>query len=120
MPTHRQAAGCGWRTAVHWRWHTCRVYATSCLLLLHAAPVSGLLVINAVKWPADAAFTGRHRFLLTAAPSGRTKFEHSEEFTGFLTPILARLGMFKAIAGMYERMNEALKIRVEQLAELAQ
>ena len=69
-------------------------------------------------WPADAAFTGQHRFLLTAVPGGKTQFEHSEEFTGFLIPILARLGMFKAITGMYDRMNEALQIRVEERAEL--
>ncbi len=69
-------------------------------------------------WHADAAFTGRHRFLLTAAPGGKTTFEHSEAFTGFLIPMLAGLGMFKAIARMYDQMNEALKVRVEQHAEL--
>ena len=94
-----------------------------CLLLLHAACVNETACacgwcIQAMMWHADAAFTGRHRFLLTAAPCGKTQFEHSEEFTGFLIPILASLGMFKAIAGMYDRMNKALKARVEQYGEL--
>ena len=61
-------------------------------------------------------FTGRHGYRLTATPDGRTSFEHGEEFTGLLIPLLACLGLFRHIASMHVKMNDALKARVESLA----
>lgn len=56
-------------------------------------------------------FDGRHRFELQPA-GDKTRLVHSEEFTGVLVPVLARMLDGNTLAG-FEAMNEALKNRAE-------
>lgn len=57
-------------------------------------------------------FDGEHVFQLTRTDDGRTRFVHREEFRGVLVrPLLAMVG--KKTASGFQRMNQALKARVE-------
>ncbi|WP_416838343.1 SRPBCC family protein [Haloferax sp. DFSO52] len=61
-------------------------------------------------------FDGEHRFRLEPLDDGeRTRFEHSETFSGILAGITLRFIREKTEAG-FEAMNEALKVRVESIA----
>lgn len=57
-------------------------------------------------------FDGRHRFELEPTDGG-TRMTHSEEFTGFLVPLLWRSLDTKTRAG-FEAMNQALKSKTER------
>jgi hypothetical protein len=56
-------------------------------------------------------FDGEHQFELEGLPEGRTRFIHSERFTGVLVPLLA--GTLGDARKGFVAMNEALKRRVE-------
>jgi hypothetical protein len=59
-------------------------------------------------------FDGRHRFELQPVVAG-TRLIHSEEFTGVLAPVVAKLLHEKTKLG-FEAMNAAMKNRVEAKA----
>jgi hypothetical protein len=59
-------------------------------------------------------FDGRHQFRIEPSPSGST-FTQSEEFTGFLAPLLMRF-LDKSTRAGFEAMNVAIKDRAEQTA----
>ena len=56
-------------------------------------------------------FDGRHRFEIEATSSG-TNFIQSEEFTGMLAPLMARI-LDKSTRRGFELMNRAIKERAE-------
>lgn len=57
-------------------------------------------------------FDGEHYFKLRALPNGQTALTHGERFSGILSgPILKMIGA-DTVQG-FERMNEALRERVE-------
>jgi hypothetical protein len=58
---------------------------------------------------------GEHSFVLEPAGPGRTRFVHSERFNGVLVPLILAIIRAKTTAG-FVAMNEALKLRAEQLA----
>lgn len=58
-------------------------------------------------------FAGEHAFRLQAEGEGRTRFSHSERFTGLLVGPLVGNILNKAAEG-YAAMNRALKARVER------
>ena len=60
-------------------------------------------------------FDGHHQFELTALPSGGTRLRHHESFEGVLVCFLGRMLETKTRPG-FEKMNQALKARVEGLA----
>ena len=55
-------------------------------------------------------FDGQHEFSLESSADGKTRFVHSEQFTGLLTPILWPVLEAKTKRGFIQ-MNEALKKR---------
>lgn len=57
-------------------------------------------------------FDGEHSFVLSAAPEGGTRVVQSEVFRGVLVPFTGKL--IEGTRGDFERLNEALKKRVEQ------
>jgi hypothetical protein len=59
-------------------------------------------------------FDGDHRFVVESAGDSRTRFTQSEQFTGFLVPVIALLGVFRKTHAGFEAMNRSLKKRVEQ------
>jgi len=65
----------------------------------------GRLVVRGV-------FDGRHRFDLEPAPTGGTRFVHSEQFNGVLVRFL-RKSLDSQTASGFEQMNIALKSRAE-------
>jgi hypothetical protein len=60
---------------------------------------------------APGVFDGEHRFAIEPTAGGCRLF-HEERFTGVLVPFLAR-GLRKGTLPGFERMNEAVKERVE-------
>lgn len=64
---------------------------------------------GALFWP--ALFSGEHFFSLKPLPSGRTRFQHGEDFRGLLLPLLG--AQLKRTAHGFVLMNQALKRRVE-------
>ncbi len=56
-------------------------------------------------------FDGRHRFEVTAEEGG-TRFRQSEQFSGFLVPLLGR--MLAATEKNFAAFNQALKVEVER------
>jgi hypothetical protein len=62
--------------------------------------------------PIPGLFTGRHRFLLEKVDDRRTRFLHSEEFSGLLLPLLWRTLDGPTRRG-FEEMNQRLKERAE-------
>lgn len=71
---------------------------------------------SCIRWegglPDRAQFRGDHRWELEVLGTGRTLLRHHETFTGELAgDIFEAAG--DAIRGDFERMNEALKCRVE-------
>jgi hypothetical protein len=63
---------------------------------------------------APGVFDGEHRFAIEPAAGG-SRLLHEERFTGVLVPFLAR-GLRSGTLPGFERMNEALKERVEARA----
>lgn len=63
-------------------------------------------------------FDGEHSFCLSPTLAGGTKFYHSERFSGLLVPVF-RSKILTDTASAFVAMNEALKARVEALADLA-
>ena len=61
---------------------------------------------------APGIFDGRHRFELSATPSGGTRLVHSERFNGILVRLMKKSLDTKTLAG-FEAMNAALKDRAE-------
>lgn len=57
-------------------------------------------------------FDGRHRFELTATPSGGTRLAHSESFSGLLVRVMRRSLDNHTTPG-FEAMNSALKTRAQ-------
>jgi hypothetical protein len=57
---------------------------------------------------------GRHRFELEELPGGRSRFAHSETFSGVLVPLLGTT-LRRTEAG-FTAMNEALRRRSEERA----
>ncbi len=57
-------------------------------------------------------FAGRHHFEIENTDDG-TRFHHYEEFSGALAPIVLRM-IGKPTTRGFERMNRALRIRVEK------
>ncbi len=56
---------------------------------------------------------GVHYFLIKPTGQGKVRFTQREEFSGILVFPLALLGVLKALRRRYERVNVALKDRVE-------
>ena len=69
------------------------------------------------KWrgslPVPGLFTGEHRFLLRDEAGG-TRFEHSEQFTGLLVPLLG--SALENTKRGFEAMNAKMKDRAEARA----
>lgn len=63
--------------------------------------------------PIPGLFNGEHRFRLEPAEGGRTRFLHSEKFTGLLVGSLTTSALDRTEAGFVE-MNQALKIQTER------
>lgn len=62
--------------------------------------------------PVPGLFVGEHYFLLEPLPdAGGTRLTHGETFSGLLVPLMG--GMLDATEQGFERMNAALKTRVE-------
>ncbi len=59
-------------------------------------------------------FDGTHSFKLTDLQNGKTRFEQSEKFSGFLLPIFRKMLNTKTRDG-FVAMNKRLKTRVEHL-----
>jgi len=57
---------------------------------------------------------GKHSFVLVENADGSTTLEHSESFSGILVPLFKKKLMEDTKAG-FERMNVALKQRVEKV-----
>ncbi|MDO4231184.1 MAG: SRPBCC domain-containing protein [Lautropia sp.] len=57
-------------------------------------------------------FDGRHEFEVFPNQDGSTTFRHAEQFSGVLVPLLGS-GFYSRIQDNFQRMNEALKGRVE-------
>ena len=53
-------------------------------------------------------FDGQHEFILEKTDSGKTRFVHREEFTGFLVPLIWPMLETNTRRG-FEEMNTALK-----------
>ncbi len=53
-------------------------------------------------------FDGQHEFILEQTDSGKTRFVHCEEFTGFLVPLIWPMLETNTRRG-FEEMNTALK-----------
>ncbi|HTG46540.1 MAG TPA: SRPBCC domain-containing protein [Actinomycetota bacterium] len=68
----------------------------------------GRVVVNGI-------FDGAHRFELTPAGDGRTRFVQSEHFRGLLVPLFRRSLRTHTLAG-FEAMNRALADRVKASA----
>ncbi|MGB3636155.1 MAG: SRPBCC domain-containing protein [Rivularia sp. (in: cyanobacteria)] len=62
-------------------------------------------------------FDGEHRFELTLLESNRTKLRNTEYYSGLLSPLFQRMPMMQDADKGFERMNEALKVRVESLSK---
>ena len=59
-------------------------------------------------------FDGEHSFRLEPLPGG-VRLHHEERFRGLLVPFLAR-AMRRKVLPAFEAMNEALRLRVAQVA----
>jgi hypothetical protein len=57
-------------------------------------------------------FSGEHRFRLDALPDGRTRFTHSEMFSGILVPLLWKTLNTRTRKAFHE-FNTALRVRAE-------
>jgi len=57
-------------------------------------------------------FDGEHRFVFINNQDGTTTIQHSEKFTGLLIPLFKNKLQTETKAN-FEKMNEALKKRVE-------
>lgn len=57
-------------------------------------------------------FDGEHYFQLRALPGGHTEFTHGEQFSGILSGLILKMIGADTVQG-FERMNEALRVRVE-------
>ncbi len=71
------------------------------------------------KLGVKGVFDGHHRFGIEPTANGSVVFTQSEEFSGFLVPILWGMVNSKTRAG-FESMNAALKERVESRWECAE
>ncbi len=60
----------------------------------------------------NGLFDGEHYFVLEKIDAEKTRFIHSEQFSGFLTGIILKMIQEGTIRG-FKAMNTALKIRVE-------
>ena len=58
-------------------------------------------------------FTADHGFRIEPIGQDLCRFVHDENFDGFVSPLLGRI-LVIALQSSYERMNEALKARVER------
>lgn len=58
------------------------------------------------------AFKGRHYFILEDLGNAQTKLIHGEQFTGLLSSLILRM-IGEATLGSFQKMNKALKERVE-------
>lgn len=74
---------------------------------------------NLFKWSGNllfkGIFDGVHSFRLVDNDDGTTTFIHSEEFKGFLIPLLKKK-LSTEIKDGFEEMNRALKQRVEKFS----
>ena len=77
--------------------------------VLKVEPEAELRWRGALFWP--ALFSGEHFFVLRELPNGRTRFQHGEDFRGFLLRFLG--AQLKRTAHGFVLMNQALKRRVE-------
>lgn len=70
-----------------------------------------------LKWLGKLGFSGifdgAHRFLLEDNGDGSTTFHHSENFSGILIPLFKNKLLTDTKTG-FEKMNKALKKRVEE------
>ncbi len=62
------------------------------------------------RLPIPGLFRGEHRFALSPLPSGGTRLEHSERFSGLLAPIARRL-IHDGTVHSFHALNEALARR---------
>ena len=72
----------------------------------------GRLLVWRGSLPIPGLFIGEHSFELVPAGDGRVRFEHSEQFSGLLVPLLRKTLDRDTRAG-FCAMNEALKTRAE-------
>lgn len=68
------------------------------------------------KMGASWLFSGEHRFVLTELEGGKTRFSHSEEFTGILVPLLWKI-IDKRTRPAFVAFNKALCHRCENQQE---
>jgi hypothetical protein len=81
--------------------------------VIHASPEAGLRWLGRLILP--GLCDADHEFRLTPAAGGRTQLVQRETFRGLLVPLLA--GMLEPTRQGFEAMNEALRQRVEAMAE---
>lgn len=62
-------------------------------------------------------FDGEHRFELTPVENNQTRLRNTEYYSGLLSPLFQRMPMMRDADKGFERMNEALKARVESLSK---
>ena len=60
-------------------------------------------------------FDGEHFFTIEPLDENRVRFVQGESFGGLLIPLFAIFGGFKKTRRGFEEMNQALKVRAEQL-----
>lgn len=78
--------------------------------LLAVEPNRELRWIGRLFFP--GLFDGEHRFLLEPLGDNQTRFVHSEQFSGLLIPMMAKMLDTDTSRG-FEAMNAALKARAE-------
>lgn len=87
--------------------------------VLEATPgvrLAWAVVVPGASWLHRAVFHGTHELVLTALPNRSTRLAHREYFGGMLARF-AKHGQRDAEEG-FEAFNTALKVRVEELADL--
>lgn len=80
--------------------------------MLRVQPPTGFRWRGPRSKPVGALFRGEHYFELERIDDKRTRFVHGEYFAGAI-PTLASGWLRKTMVPVYERVNEALKKRVE-------
>lgn len=83
------------------------------LQVLHAQPARELRWLGHLGRP--GLMDGDHRFVIEPLDSGRSRLIQSERFQGWLVPLMAPWLGRNVLVG-FERMNAALKARVEGAA----
>jgi hypothetical protein len=82
----------------------------------YAAKLIGYVPDHELRWEHDAAipklYSGKHKLIIEALGESQVRFRHEEELRGLLVGPLTSDYLDKKLTG-FERMNDALKKRVE-------